>query len=85
MKYDEFKALYDRLNTHEDVRALAEETGLDEELLNVIYTQRTVREATKRYHVVKRNAHRMLREWKSGTSLLDISKKWNFPPCSPPC
>ena len=32
--------------------------GLDEELLNVIYTQMTVREATKRYHVVKRNAHR---------------------------
>lgn len=80
MKFDEFKSLYDRLGSYEDVKAVAKETGLDEEMLNVIYTQRTVRDATKRYHVVKRNAPRLLREWKAGTSLLNIARKWNFPP-----
>lgn len=80
MKLNEFRVLYDRLNTYEDVKALSRETGLDEELLNVIYTQRTVRDATKRYHVVKRNAPRLVREWKAGTSLLQLSRKWNFPP-----
>lgn len=80
MKYEEFKAIYEALNEHSDVKRLAEETGLDEELLNVIYTQRTVRDATKRYHVVKRNAPRLLREWKAGSSLLSISKRWHFPP-----
>lgn len=80
MKYEQFKAIYDRLNDHSDVKALSQETGLDEELLNVIYTQRTVRDATKRYHVVKRNAPRLLREWKAGCSLLSLARKWNFPP-----
>ena len=80
MKYEEFKAIYDRLNDYSDVGRLAEETGLDKELLNVIYTQRTVRDATKRYHVVKRNAPRLLREWRTGSSLLSIARRWNFPP-----
>ena len=80
MKYEEFKAIYDELNEYSDVERLAKETGLDEELLNVIYTQKTVRDATKRYHVVKRNAPRLLREWKAGSSLLSIAKRWRFPP-----
>lgn len=80
MKFEEFRTLYDKLNTHKDVKALSKQTGLDEELLNVIYTQKTVREATKHYHVVKRNATRLLRDWRSGVSLLEISEKWNFPP-----
>ncbi len=80
MKYDEFKALYDRLNDPQDIKILAGETGLDSELLTVIYTQKTVRDATKRHHIVKRNAPRLLREWKRGTSLLHLSEKWRFPP-----
>jgi hypothetical protein len=80
MKYEDFKALYESLNTYQDVKDLSQQNGLDEELLNVIYTQRTVREATKRFHVVKRNAPRLLREWRSGSSLLQIARKWNFPP-----
>jgi len=80
MKQDEFKSLYDRLSVYADVKGLAEETGHDEELLNVIYTQRTVREAIKRHHVVKRNAQKLLREWDRGASLLQIARKWDFPP-----
>jgi hypothetical protein len=80
MKFEEFRTLYDKLNTHRDVKALSKQTGLDEELLNVIYTQKTVREATKHYHVVKRNAPRLLRDWRSGVSLLEIAEKWSFPP-----
>ncbi|NLK25510.1 MAG: TPD domain-containing protein [Euryarchaeota archaeon] len=80
MKYEEFKAIYNELNEYSDVKRLAKETGLDEEFLNVIYTQRTVRDATKRHHIVKRNARRLLRDWKRGSSLMTISKQWRFPP-----
>ncbi|NLI74226.1 MAG: TPD domain-containing protein, partial [Euryarchaeota archaeon] len=80
MRYEKFKALYDKLNDYSDVKKLAEETGLDEEFLNVIYTQKTVRAATKRYHVIRRNAPRLLREWRKGSSFLSLAQQWNFPP-----
>ena len=80
MKNLEFKSIYDKLNDPCDIDFLVEETGLDKELLNVIYTQRTTREATKKYHVVKRNAARLTREWKQGKSLLSIARQWRFPP-----
>ena len=80
MKFDDFKYLYDRLEGYNDVKALSSQTGLDEELLYVIYTQRTVRDATKRYHVIKRSAPKLLRDWNGGVSLLDISQRWKYPP-----
>ncbi len=80
MKYNDFKRLYDQLNDPRDVKFLSKELGLEEEFLNVIFTQKTVREATKKFHVVKKNARRLSKEWKEGRSLLSIARKWRFPP-----
>jgi len=80
MRYNEFKDLYYRLTRLSDVKRLAKETGYDEELLFVIYTQRTVRDATRRYYPVKHTCPKMLRDWKRGRSFLSLANDINFPP-----
>ena len=79
MKYHDYKAIYSALNSHKDIERL-EEKGHDKELLATIFTQKTTREVKKRFYVVKQNTRRMLKEWKQGKTLLEISEKWRFPP-----
>ena len=79
MKYQDYKAIYTALETHKDIAKL-EAKGHDKELLSTIFTQKTTREVKKRFYVVKQNTGRMLREWKQGKTLLEISEKWRFPP-----
>lgn len=80
MKYDDFKHLYNQLNRPGDIKILSNELGLDEEFLNVIYTQRTVRETTKAYYRVERWSRQMLTDWNRGMSILDIADKAEFSP-----
>lgn len=80
MKYQEFKSIYDRLNKPSDIKLLTQELGLDEELLNVIYSQRTVRETTRAFYKVQRYTKHMVSDWNKGLSLLKISEKANFSP-----
>lgn len=80
MKYSDYKLLYDNLKNPKDIADLALEHDLDEELLDVLYTQRTVRDTTKRFYRVKNKAHHMLRDWKRGKSLLKIARKEHFSP-----
>src|SRR5437667_192861 len=56
MKLSEYQDLYRRLSTAEDIDFLAENFGHDKELLLVIYTQRVVRETTKKFYRVKAHA-----------------------------
>ena len=79
MRYQDYKSIYNALNTHKDIAAL-EAKGHDKELLSTIFTQKTTREVKKRFYVVKQNTGKMLREWKQGKTLLEISEKWRFPP-----
>lgn len=79
MEYREYKDLYDSLVHPEDVTRLKKE-GYDERLVETLYTQKVSREVKKRYHAVKRNAPRMLKDWEKGKSFLEISKKERFPP-----
>jgi len=80
MKYEEYKEIYFKLKTPSDIERLAKSTGLDKELLLVMYTQRTVRDATRRYHIVKAQVPKILKAWKEGDSVLSLSKELNFPP-----
>jgi hypothetical protein len=80
MRFREFKYIYDNLNRPGDIKHLAKDLGLEEEMLNVIYTQKTVRDTKKSFHRVKRVAPKMLKEWKGGRSIMDISDRYNFPP-----
>jgi hypothetical protein len=80
MKYDEYQDLFRKLGTAQDIDFLAENFGYDKELLLVIYTQRIVRETTKKFYRVKAQARRLAFMWQNGTSLLDIANKFDFPP-----
>jgi len=79
MKYQDYKAIYNALNGPKDIERL-ESRGYDPELLITVFTQKTTREVKKRFYVVKQNTGRMLKEWKQGHTLLEISEKWRFPP-----
>ena len=80
MKKSEYRRLYDALNKHEDIAHVAKKTGLDEELLLVLYTQKTVRMATKRFYKVKHRVPILLKKWNSGRSFLSLSRELGFPP-----
>ena len=79
MKYQDYRSIYNSLNTSKDIDKLTAK-GYDNELLVSVFTQKTTREVKKRFYIVKQNACRMLREWKKGRTLLSISEKWRFPP-----
>ena len=80
MKGNDFKQIYDRLRNPSDVKVLARELNLDEELLTVIFTQKTVRETTKKFYRVQRIAPHLLKDWRAGKSMLWLSRKYEFPP-----
>src|SRR3989441_2331128 len=80
MKSVEYQDLYRKLATPEDIDFLAENAGYDKELLLVIYTQRIVRETTKKFYRVKAQARRLAFMWQNGSSLLEIARKFEFPP-----
>jgi len=79
MKYEEYKMIYSSLNGPKDIERL-EKKGYGRDMLLSMFTQKTTREVKKRFYVVKQNAGRMLKEWKQGHTLLEISEKWRFAP-----
>ena len=79
MQYDEYKKLYDSLNKPEDIGILLEQ-GYDIRLLETLYTQKISRDVKKRFHMIKEKSPILLREWKKGKTLMEISAKYKFPP-----
>ncbi len=79
MKLSQYQDLYRRLATAEDIDFLAENFGYDKELLLVIYTQRVVRDTTKKFYRVKAQAKRLAFLWQNGESLASIARKFEFP------
>ncbi len=79
MKLSEYLDLYGKLATAEDIDFLAENFGYDKELLLVIYTQRIVRDTTKKFYRVKAQARRLAFMWQNGMSLVEIARRFEFP------
>ncbi|MDH4122501.1 MAG: C15orf41 family protein [Thermoplasmata archaeon] len=79
MKHEDYKDIYFRLRKPKDIDSLAKSTGLDRELLLVMYTQRTVRDATRRFHLVKGQTQRLYKKWKGGRSIVSLASELNFP------
>ena len=80
MKYEDYKELYSQLKQPSDIDFLAKKLRIDRELLLVLYTQRTVRDATRRFYIVKKDMKKIAKEWHHGTSIASIAKMINFPP-----
>jgi hypothetical protein len=80
MDHETYRGLYRDLETRRDLERLIRGSSHDEELLTVIYTQRVVRDATKRFYKVKRQSRRLRHQWKQGTPLVELARRRNFPP-----
>ncbi len=78
MNYDEYKQLYNELRTKDDVERLS--SRYDERMLDSLFTQKTTREVKKRFYMVKNAGAKMLKEWKKGKSIMELSEKYRFPP-----
>lgn len=74
------KDLQSKLRVREDIDRLQDSTGLERELLLIIYQQKVSRDATRRYYKVKSRVPKIHREWKSGKPLLRIAHEHGFPP-----
>jgi len=80
MKYEDYRNIYSQLRKSGDVDFLSRRLGLDRELLLVLYTQRTVRDATRRFYIVKKDIKKIAREWRRGTSIARLARMMNYPP-----
>src|SRR5437870_11004997 len=79
MKLVEYQDLYGKLGTAQDIDFLAENFGYDKELLLVIYTQRVVRDTTKRFYRVKDQAKKMAWAWQHGERFVEVARRFDFP------
>ncbi len=80
MEYSTYKELYDALTTKDELERLSNTSDHDDELLMVIYTQRVVRGATKRFYKVKRHSRGLHHKWRQGTTITQLAEKYSFPP-----
>jgi hypothetical protein len=80
MNEDLYIRLYRRLNKKGDVFRLSETFGIPKEILFAILSQKIVRRTKRDYHGLKRQSIRLLEQWKSGKSLLNLSEERKFSP-----
>ncbi len=80
MKVAEYNNLVKLLKTQADIEKVAANTGYDKDLLLVIYSQKMVYLATKKYHKIKHLAPKYHAQWKKGNTFLEIAKKIKFSP-----
>lgn len=69
-----------KLETKEDIDRLHEATGLERELLLIIYQQKVSRDATRRYYKVKARVPTLHKQWRAGKPLLRLAHEHGFPP-----
>jgi hypothetical protein len=77
---DQYEDLVGRLNRYGDIEKVSQETGIDDEALLVIYTQKITRDATRRYYRVKNRSEKLYHQWRSGKPLMKFSRENRFPP-----
>lgn len=75
-----YRRLYSKLKTPEDVKSLAERTGVPDEVLLAIRNQKIVRNTRKKFHVLKVRAGNLGEQWSGGKSFMELSRELDFPP-----
>lgn len=75
-----YEQIYSKLSDMHSVSRLSEKYHVSKHTLNVLLTQKIIRETKKNHSRVKVKAPRLLSRWRRGDSFLDISKDLFFPP-----
>jgi CDAN1-interacting nuclease 1 len=80
MNSAEYNRLVRQINSPSDIKRLSRESGLDPDLLLVLYTQKTIRSTKRSFYEVKRKAPSLIRDWMHGKRFTQISDEEGFPP-----
>jgi hypothetical protein len=80
MKIGEYNSILKRLNKQSDIQKLAGKTEYSKDLLLVLYSQKIVTNATKKYHKIKYLAPKYHTQWENGKTFLEIAEMIEFPP-----
>ena len=80
MRTEQYNYIYKRLNHYEDIAKLSKKLRLPKELLLVLYTQKTIRKASKDFYKMKNRLKSIKEMWNQGTTFCQIAKKYEFPP-----
>ena len=75
-----YNKLYRQISTPEDIPRLSEKYTLPEDMLLVIYTQKTIRDTIQRFYRIKARSAGMYRQWKRGEPLLSLARSNYFSP-----
>lgn len=76
----DYKIVYSGLCIDCDLDALSLKYGLNVDTLKAILHQKIVRDTMHNHHQNKKNAEKIKKQWENGETILEISKKINFPP-----
>ncbi len=74
------QALYAEIDRVEDFDRIAEKYGVDRETVQVIYTQKVIRETKQRYYSVQKRVKDLARQWYDGKSFCQLSQELAFSP-----
>ncbi|MDI6709050.1 MAG: TPD domain-containing protein [Candidatus Thermoplasmatota archaeon] len=80
MRLRDYRILYRKLNSVNDIPLLASEFEISEEALLNILAQKIVRTATSRYYKVKSYSDTLLHEWLNGKTFTQLANSLKFPP-----
>lgn len=81
MNETDYREIYSRLNNYADIDKMwRKDKSHPWEFYLVIYTQKTIREVTSNYQKVRSKLPQLVRRWRSGRTLLDISREIDFSP-----
>ena len=80
MRAEQYNYIYKGLTKYEDISYLSRKLRLPKELLLVIYTQKTIRKASKDFYKMKNRMDKLEDMWQNGTTFCQIAAKFEFPP-----
>jgi len=78
MNIDEYRQIYNELNTYDDIERLSKD--YDKELLLVVYTEKNVRDVKRGYYKIKKMSKKLLNEWNQGESFTNLAHARRFSP-----
>ncbi|MFH1721478.1 MAG: TPD domain-containing protein [Candidatus Altiarchaeota archaeon] len=75
-----YSDLYNQIESLEGLEGLSRKFEVDRETLEVIYTQKVIRETKQKYYSVQKKIKDLAGRWYDGESLFQISKSLDFSP-----
>ncbi|MFH1788785.1 MAG: hypothetical protein ABH834_05355, partial [Candidatus Altiarchaeota archaeon] len=75
-----YEKVYSKLSDDESVSRLSKKYRVSSKMLEVLLTQKTIRETKRNYSRVKDGARALRLRWKKGESFMDLAKSLSFPP-----